>query len=103
MNYFFENVDQKEIFDWINQAIQEKAKIVVICYDEESNSGGFEPFYFAENVLDEKMLQIINEHDERYSFRGIIDVKAELQRSINEGMTGFNYKAAKVVWPDLKL
>ncbi|HBB04951.1 TPA: hypothetical protein DCZ39_09025 [Patescibacteria group bacterium] len=97
------NVDQSDIINWINEAIKEKAKIVVICYDQENDNVGFVPHYLQEATLDEHAIKLINEDDERYSFRGIIDVQAEIQRGINEGLAQIDYQKAKLIFADLVL
>jgi len=106
MNNSLKHVHPSRIIDWVNEAIKQKSRIVAIVMDEERNTSDYEARYLHEiytGMIEEQLIKLINQDDERYSLRFVIDVKAEIQKGFNEGLAGINYQEAKNVFTTLLL
>jgi hypothetical protein len=105
MNYSLNNADPDDINRWVNEAIKQKAIIVLIIMNNLSHDSAFEPHYLTdEKVILKEIINATNEIEnyENYSLRFIIDVKAEIQRWINEGLTSMDIHDAREAFAYLK-
>ena len=103
MNYSRKQVNLKDIALWINQALEEETPIIAICMDEESHESTFEPRYLKKEEALQELIKLINQDEERYSLRFVIDVEKEIQKCLDDG-TGLDidYEKAQKLFPKLK-
>jgi hypothetical protein len=85
-----EKVDSGSIVRWINEAINRKAKEIIVFHDT------FEDSYHPHYLLDEEDAETIIQklHGEEHSMvesKGIVDVEEEIRKAYNSGESGINY------------
>ena len=105
MNYSLQHANPRDIIKWINEAIKQKAEFVAIVMDENSHDED-EPRYLSKihtESIEKRLIKLINADDERYSLKFVIDVEAEIQKNIHEGVGGIDYQEAKKVFPGLEI
>ncbi|MEI6672178.1 MAG: hypothetical protein WCL02_02195 [bacterium] len=104
MNYSLKNANPDDIKRWVNEAIKQKTPIVLIVMNNLSNDSDFEPRFLNGKEVVKEIINATNEIEnyENYSLRFIIDVKTEIQRWINEGLTSIDINDAREAFPYLK-
>jgi hypothetical protein len=81
-------VDPETAVRWVNEAIEKRAKKILVCYD------GYGEHYFPHHLLDsEKEEEITNRVNSNPGdvVEGVLDVEAEVRSAYNSGEAGINY------------
>ncbi|MEI6773281.1 MAG: hypothetical protein WCL18_00130 [bacterium] len=103
MNYSLKNVNPTDIILWVNEAISQKVRLVAVLMQEQSHDANYEPYYLDNDEVEKQLIKLINQDDEEYALRFVIDVEAEVEKGINEGHPDINYKEAKKLFPKIKV
>ena len=99
MNDPFENVDAVDVTRWINTAVEETVKKIIVFWDDFDDN--MYPHYLLEGEKEAEIIEKTVTDTNMQHYEGTADVKEEIQKAINDGEAGINYKEALKLFPDL--